>query len=52
MILRVARLEHVKQVLQVGQRVRLKVAEEYNVVLVLKSVRECQCVQTDFHALL
>ena len=52
MLLWVPRPQNVEQVLQIRQRVRLEVAEKYDIVLVLKRVREGQRVEAQLHALL
>ena len=41
-----------QQILQVRQRVRLKVAEEHDVVLILESVRKAHGIHADLHRLL
>ena len=41
-----------QQILQVRQRVRLKVAEEHDVVLILESIREAHGIHADLHGLL
>ena len=41
-----------EQILQVRQRVWLKVAEEYNVILIFEGVREAHSIHADLHGLL